>query len=560
MNLATSGRTFADQVGGRWALSVPGFVICFGVGGIGVTINNLALDGEGLTVALAAYGAIMTLVAFLSLLLHRTRWSNRHETPVPVHEVALFAVFVGVVIAGTFALARWWWGVETGYGSVEGFVIYPVVGTWMGFTSVVYLDVIDRARHLRENVVAAHANVDRIRENARLAVEALRSLIDGVVSPAVESLRAVASHESPSTVSAEIRDVVDGSVRSVSHQLWERSEEPIARIGFTDMVRDIFARPRFRTWPIIGLVIVLPFIDQVSSDGLIIAVSYSAAGLVLYLECTIANGLLLRWPQWRLLIVLTTMALFVTQQNLADRVSQSQGWETAGLGWMSITFFTLLLVVVTSILGSYRDLDDRRAMALAADIRADRLDAMAEARVMAEETRRLAGLLHGRVQSRLLGCAMAIEFAGDDPAALQAAIDRTSAVLTENWYQESGEDSTTGSILDALVTWNGVAEVEVAGDRWLMSSTDPDLVSVVEELVANAIRHGGAHHVEVTLERDGADRVVTVVDDGAGGGDVRPGLGTAIITRVGSLDRRSGSEGWTVTVRLAGHRAESSNV
>lgn len=560
MNLATNGRTFAEKIGGRWALSVPGFMICFGVGGAGVTINNLALDGEGLAVALAAYVTIMTFVALLSLLLHRTRWSNRHEIPVPVHEVALLAVVVGVMVAGAFSLVHWLWGVDTGYGSIEGFVIYPIVGTWMGLTSVVYLDVIDRARHLRENVIAAHANASQVRERARQAVGEMRRLIDDVVSPAVANLRDVAATEQPSIVSAEIREVVDESVRAVSHDLWERVDERVARIGFSDMVRDVVVRPRFRTWAIIGLVIVLPFIDRVGDDGLIVVLPYAVAMFVVYLECTAANRLLLRWPQRRLLIVLATLTVFVAQSVLVDRVSESWGLESTGQGWVTVTAFTVLLVLVTSILGSYRDLDDRRAMALAADIRADRLDAMAEARVMAEETRRLAGLLHGRVQSRLLGCAMAIEFAGDDPSSLQAALDRTSAVLAEDWYQGLGDDSTKGSILDVLITWNGVAQVEVAGDRWLMSSKDPDLVAVVEELVANAIRHGGARRVEVTVERDGSDRIVTVVDDGIGGPMTRPGLGTTLLERVGAVDRRIGEDGWSVTVRLTNENVESSNV
>lgn len=561
MNPTTSGRTFAEQIGGRWALSVPGFMICFGVGGIGLTINNSALDGEGLAVALVAYVTIMTFVALLSLVLHRTRWSNRHEIPVPAPEVALFAVVVGVMLAGAFSFVHWLWGVDTGYGSIEGFVIYPIVGTWMGLTSVVYLDVIDRARHLRENVIAARANASQVRERARRAVGEMRRLIDDVVSPAVANLRDVAATEQPSIVSAEIRDVVDESVRAVSHDLWERVDERVARIGFADMVRDVVVRPRFRTWAIIGLVIVLPLIDRVGDDGLVVVLSYAAAALVLYLECAIANGLLLRWPRWRLLIVLATVAVFVTQQLLADMASQSQGWETAGLGWVTITIFTLMLVVVTSILGSYRDLDDRRAMALAADIRADRLDAMAEARVTAEETRRLAGLLHGRMQSRLLGCAMAIEFAGDDPVALQAAIDRTTAVLSEDWYATESSDDLrqTESLSDVLATWHGLARVDVSGPPELVSSTDSDLVLVVEELVANAIRHGAARQVGVNLERDGEACVVTVIDDGSGGPMTRPGLGTALLERVGSVDRRIAEDGWSVTVRLSGHDVESWN-
>lgn len=554
MTTTTGSRTFAERVGGRWAVSIPGFLINFTVGLVGLMISVVALDGDGLFVAVSAYVAVFVVIAVSSWILHRTRWSRRHEIAIPTYEVTVFIVGSGVLIATAFALVRRWFGTETGVGPIEGFVTYPVISIWLGFSSVVYLDVVDRARHLRESVIAAHANASQVRERARRAGEEMRRLIDEVVSPAVANLRDVAANEQPSIVSAEIREVVDESVRAVSHDLWERVDERVARIGFADMARDVVVRPRFRTWAIIGMVIVLPLIDRVGDDGLVVVLPFAAAALVLYLECTAANRLLLRWPQWRLLIVLATVAVFVTQQLLADRASQSQGWETAGLGWVTITIFTLLLVVVTSILGSYRDLDDRRAMALAADIRADRLDAMAEARVTAEETRRLAGILHGRVQSRLLGCAMAIEFAGDDPVALQAAIDRTTAVLSEDWYatESSDDNRQTGSLSDVLATWHGLARVDVSGPPELVASTDSDLVLVVEELVSNAIRHGAARQVKVNLEGDGSVCVVTVVDDGAGGEMTRPGLGTVLLERVGSVERHIGEDGWSVTVRLSG--------
>jgi signal transduction histidine kinase len=220
------------------------------------------------------------------------------------------------------------------------------------------------------------------------------------------------------------------------------------------------------------------------------------------------------------------------------------------LGIGVIALFTLILMISTSSLGAYRDLDDRRAKQLATAIRADRLDAMAEARVVSDEARHLAGLLHGRVQSRLLGCAMAIEFADDDPTALQQALDRTKSVLDEEW---DAAREVSPSLAEVLTPWKGLAEISVVGEVDELA-VDPACVQVVEELVANAIRHGGARRVDVSIEGDLVGRVITVVDDGRAFGEGRPGLGTILLERVGRVERTPGPSGWTVSVRVPANR------
>jgi signal transduction histidine kinase len=141
---------------------------------------------------------------------------------------------------------------------------------------------------------------------------------------------------------------------------------------------------------------------------------------------------------------------------------------------------------------------------------------------------------------------MAIEFAGDDPTALQQALDRTKSVLDEEWdaARESGP-----SLGDVLTPWKGLAEISVVGALDELAA-DPACVQVVEELVANAVRHGGARRVEVIVERDGPDCMITVADDGQALGEGRPGLGTSLLERVGVVDRRPSVSGWVVSVRV----------
>jgi signal transduction histidine kinase len=49
-----------------------------------------------------------------------------------------------------------------------------------------------------------------------------------------------------------------------------------------------------------------------------------------------------------------------------------------------------------------------------------------------------------------------------------------------------------------------------------------DLFRITQEAVANACKHGESNHVHVTLERDGPDAVLRIVDNGKGFGEMDP--------------------------------------
>ena len=551
--------SFAERVGGRWAVSVRGFLITVGIGFAGAAAELVRKPRGDWFVLIAATAFSFGVVALMAGVFHRTRWADRRVKPVPMSEVLAVNALSGLPPALAFAATWYWFGVGPSMGPVAGLVAYPAISLWASTSVIVYLDLVDRARMLRARVVDEHATALRIRGRSHEAVDRLTTRIDSILDPAMDHLRKVASEVEPQDVSAEIRDVVEGSVREVSHDLWNEADGAPSRIGAREVLGEFVRRPRFRPWPMIGIAVVLPLFGNERRAGWVTFVIGGVAALVLYVECRLANRALRQWTSWRVLVVMTTIAVFVTQSIVIDRVAVRWGEVPNGLGVGSVVALTLLLVVVSSTFGSYRDLDDQRATAMAADIRADRLEAMAQAKLVSDETRRLAALLHGRVQSRLLGCAMAIEFAGDDPVALQAAIDRTTAVLSEDWHdmESPDDDRRNGSLVDALAPWQGLARVDVSGPVELQSSTDPDLVVVVEELVANAIRHGAARHVRVNLESDGSTCVITVIDGGTGGSMTRPGLGTALLERVGSVDRRIGDDGWSVTVRLARRGVES---
>jgi signal transduction histidine kinase len=65
-------------------------------------------------------------------------------------------------------------------------------------------------------------------------------------------------------------------------------------------------------------------------------------------------------------------------------------------------------------------------------------------------------------------------------------------------------------------------EVSVDADIELEPQVANDLFRITQEAVANACKHGESNHVSVTLERDGGDAVLRIIDNGKGFGDVDP--------------------------------------
>ena len=65
-------------------------------------------------------------------------------------------------------------------------------------------------------------------------------------------------------------------------------------------------------------------------------------------------------------------------------------------------------------------------------------------------------------------------------------------------------------------------EVTVDADIELEPQVANDLFRITQEAIANGCKHGESEHVHVTLERDGAEAVLQITDDGKGFGDVDP--------------------------------------
>jgi signal transduction histidine kinase len=176
-----------------------------------------------------------------------------------------------------------------------------------------------------------------------------------------------------------------------------------------------------------------------------------------------------------------------------------------------------------------------------------------------EERRRLERDLHDGAQQRLVSLGVRLRVLqrslGPDGAVvadeLDAAVAQVSTTVAElrglaHGIRPSSLDDGLPAALAHLSQTSPVpVHLEVARD--VDGSTGPGLPDavattayfVIAEAVTNAVRYADADGIVVRLQRDGADVVLRVSDDGRGGARPRPGAGLAgLEDRVGAVGGR----------------------
>ncbi|MFI9148794.1 GAF domain-containing sensor histidine kinase [Streptomyces sp. NPDC053367] len=154
---------------------------------------------------------------------------------------------------------------------------------------------------------------------------------------------------------------------------------------------------------------------------------------------------------------------------------------------------------------------------------------------IAEERSRLAHELHDAVSQKLFSLRLTAQAAAAlvdrDPArakgelqqvaALAAeAADELRAAVVELRPAALDEDGLVATLRDQVQVLDRAHTARVTfashGVRALPAAQEEALLRVAQEALHNALRHSGAEHVDVTLDRRGSGAVLRVTDDGSG--------------------------------------------
>jgi len=568
--------TLAERLGGRWAISLAGHA--FGVAsGAVVVVNLVRRDTGGLHMAAAALALVITMAftAAADVVLHHSLFARRAEHPVPVPWVLLKHASAGIALA----FSVWW----VANGLIDGldqpapsmWVTFPALTVWGGSAVTVTLDLWWRSARSRSALLAEAERLDvavlqqqaladdLVGAHTRAVDNELRRLrldldgaVDTLAGPADAEGRILARR-----LAHDLRATSQGVVRHASSDLWHEADRHVPRVTWRmQLVNTVQTQP-LRPLLIITIGVMPRLLWEVGDLGLARGGPLTLVGVAfLWGVCTFANRVMERWPRWHTTVFVGTVVVIQCGQLPAAALKNSwvPGYVTgADLAVQLVT--GVLLILFCSGWATFWDLTRRRDQMFAEHMTPAREQALARSSALARAARSLAQDLHGSAQARLFASALMLEEAADqgDVAALNRALTAARHALEQPLAVPVVEHDVEAAVAQAVGAWRGLCEVDVHRDPAVVDGVDPIVVRrILDEALVNAVRHGGAERVEVTLRRLSDTRLrIEVRDDGAlVTSGSRRGLGSTMFDHLapGRWGRRSDDSGTVLWVELDG--------
>ena len=589
-----SAPTFAQRVGGRWVISWQAYTL-------GATVNTVLLGLTGGSVGAesvslsdfprwCALGALASaVVGIYALVANATVFRHKRTTPAALPVSVAFHASVGLLFAAVVVGCAGIFRLEPPSPAWTFLCATSGIALWWGLTMASLFEGRERFRLRRQALleraveeefaalIAADASTefeDRVRAEVSAVLgdthtELMKQLPSSADDAAPHSAHDIArdsasdsasnnggSPESWGSVADSLRETARDSVRPLSHRLWSSTEQqyPAPRV-FDVLVRTVrHPQPA----PLASFFIVLLGYLRASLEAFGPVLGVGAAVLLATSVAGVLYGI--RWipaaaatPTFWLVFVLCEVAGLAFLSWAPGSIGSA---ETAG-SVLAMGLSVLAPTAVASLKATRRE----SLRALEDSSQANLAQRLARERSLAVFARANAEHLHGTVQTTLNACAAAIDqaAASGNAADFARAVDRAITILntdaylnpTDTAHSPTHEDVTT-ALQHVRDQWFGLVAISVTVTQASNNPPDSEVTfrvqRIVEECVANAVRHGGAGHIDIAVEVSENDLSVVVIDDGQG---LRPdtspaeGLGTHLMRAhaSGGFSREASSTG-----------------
>lgn len=388
-------------------------------------------------------------------------------------------------------------------------------------------------------------------ESARSIEQRQRAVFERVQGELQAQVRELDVQSTPQAVAA-LEGLVGNVVRPLSHTLArdvsasDLPEVRPTRVSWASVLTAPDVRFAFRPTAFVAILVVLALPASLLSfhpaRGLfIVAVSATA----LWLTLALGRRIVERWSPssaagiWSVIVGWYLVGAIVTfvSARLAEQDAPARGVLSLS-GCIAVAvlgpFFAIILMVGERMRESTAELDatTRRLAWHLARVNTERW----------EQNGRLSRALHGPVQSLLYAAMLRLRHSVNQGTVDPAFIDELSRELSQALLQSmsplaaSEHVDAAGVLQDIALTWRGVAEVtqRISPDTVAALQGDPVcarlLVDLAGEAVSNAVRHGGATHIDITVTQTSEDVMeLLVADDGTVSGSPALGLGTHVL-------------------------------
>ena len=552
------------DAGGPW-LASPVIIVLVAPAMLATSVLfsvNASTGAPPLTLLVANFVAI-ALIAALMLLLRFTLFRNRSTHPVAVAVVFVSGATLGFVKAlTTYALISWpnpveftspvLWG-RTISASLIGLLLLP--------TMSIVLASRERFRLERSVLISEVVQSEARRATSTHTTENPLGVVNNAALQAFitdTTVRLDHAAEGKVNASETLLDIVDSALRPLSHKIWQEQNAKYTDFSTRDLAKIAMQEHRFSV-PLICLAFTISclyFLIQHAGPGegiLRLILVLALISLVLGAASRIRTsspllGIVIFWGA----IVILCVAIELVSTGLLGPLQPGQEMT---FGIIDFLFFSTVSLIFGCI---------QVALASSATIRAQLAPFLGTAGidrhraiVSLQYNRDMAHYLHSEVQNRMLASALRIEHSqiSGDPIDLKAEMRSISDALNQAHASigpQPGSVETLDRELSILAqAWFKTIDLrfEVVGDATTWGSSTVQSVSrLLDEVITNAVRHGLATEVLISIDSATHGEIAVVsLDNGLLKNSGLPGLGSALYTTMAGAN-------WSLTRDPITHR------
>ena len=482
-----------------------------------------------------AVGVVCLVIIFIDLLLRRAGPDLMISLGMLVVAGAALGGIKGLLTR--LALLSLGYPVETGLeflsrvvvSGLSGLIVFPAVAL---FGSLRFRYTQQREALIHDKIASANG-------------ENYPATLLRFVAEAKERIAKSGSSFEPQAIVRELREIVNSDLRPLSQQIWRRESVKFPSFKLSQIAKLALSGHVYS----IGWVVPLWALTTITATARVFSLEDSfriqiVRALILVVGIVIAKRIPVKSFAGSLVVYVSTVTLVgFLQLVLGSLISAERdfgddlGFAVANLIWL----FQLTMFI--GMARAFLELGQKVESEYEKYLDEADLEEMKSVREIALKDRQLAQFLHGHMQTKLNAVAARIE-AQPDHHNLSDDIEQIEKVLNDA-VVEFGKQQ-VGDIEDIIRSlerdWGGLVKFSFAVSPAQLSQKQLEAVrEVMNEGVANAVRHGFASRISVTL---GEGPEITISDDGTGPRDGVPGLGSTYFDSI--------SKDWELRATSAG--------
>jgi signal transduction histidine kinase len=520
---------------------------------ISVLSNSTAISDPSSVASSELYrylGLIIANIASIAFcwiyleIVDRTLFKNKALKPIKIYWVLLFGASLGFLKGSTTGFFSWVVGSELDLDlAISNRIIQTTfLGLWtiplVALVTATFIRFQNERQILMAETLEQGLNSRNPVMDLSQSSEQLSLYLTHAKSE-VSALRASADDQnSNQLISKRLRDLIDTGLRPISHRIWQENSKASGVLRISQLARLALKKNPFPIGLILGGLalglVPITFSAVPAGEAFIrIAVMLGLTAVIL----TVAKKLP-REPMVGVWISFVTANLISTFVSLW--VSDLIFGEILTFSdipiWISLFLWQLQLSFFTSVASEVLTTRSEIRRQLIDSLGPDQLDSDLRSALVRIKNRELAHYIHGNIQNKLLSFALKFDQENLSTDAVTRLLDEVENLFSSaiNDYQTLDSTDLDKQLRQLVQRWSGFVGIDLTNGISNFDVSKEEIKSIVEvasEAVSNAVRHGFAKKLKITLgkiESKNSQIEIVVEDDGLGPRSGKAGLGTEL--------------------------------